>query len=183
MDEQGKAVRRQGEVFGLESVAKVEDVLRRHGRVFGNFSRTEPGGVRDKEGVDIEVDLTKFEKLANFDHFSIEVKSGPTGVLNFLAKTDLKIPGPRIKAIGLGPAVGEHLFVNKRLVVMAGDELLTDVRLMDQFHALYNYWLKRSNGENTEEMLKGLFFKFFGIEEEDLRKAARAIALKRSYRS
>ena len=183
MDEQGKAVRRQGEVFGLESVAKVEDVLRRHGRVFGNFSRTEPGGDRDREGVDIEVNLTAGWRLPKLDKFAIEVKSGPIGVLTFLAKTDLKIPDSRIKAIGLGSAVVEHLFVNKRLVVMAGDELLTDVRLMEQFHALHNYWLKRSNGENTDEMLKDLFFKFFGIEEKDLRKAARAIALKRSYRS
>ena len=179
MDERGKVVSRQGEVFGLESVAKVEDVLRKHTRIFESFSRTVPGGDRDREGVDIEVSLARVGKLANFDKFSIEVKSGRTGVLNFLVKAAMRVPAARIKTLGIDGAVVEHLFKQNKILVMAGDELETDVRLMEQYNVLHSYWYKLDQDERTDEMFSGLFFKFFSFTEKQLWEAVRDVAARR----
>ncbi len=178
MDERGRA-RRQGEAFGLESVAKVEDALRNHTRIFESFSRTEPGGDRDREGVDIEVNLARGGRLANFDKFSIEVKSGRTGTLNFLVKAAMRVPAARIKAIGIDGAVVEHLFKQKKVLVMAGDDLETDVRLMEQYNALHSYWHKLGQKESPDEMFSGLFFRFFSFTEKQLWEAVRDVAARK----
>lgn len=168
MSERVDQTRAQTEAVGEESVARVEDVLRKHGRVFGNFSRTERGGDRDKEGVDIEVDLTKFGRLANFDHFSIEVKSGRTGILKYLVNAAMRVPAARIKTLGFDGAVVEHLFKKKNILVMAGDELETDDRLMEQYRDLYSYWHKLGRGESPDEMFSGLFFRYFSFTQKQL---------------
>lgn len=178
MSERDLAMMR-AEAVGEESIARVEDVLRKHPRYFGLFSRTERGSELDREGRDIEVDLGRAARLANLDHFSIEVKSGPTGVFRFLANTYLRVPGRRIGAIGLGAAIVEYLFFHRQLLVMAGDEVQTEIRLMEQYQALHGYWYRRGRGEDTEAMLRGLFARFFGINEKELKEAAEAIVIAR----
>lgn len=166
-------IRRQGEVFGLESVAKVEDALRNHSRIFGSFLRTEPGGRRDREGVDIEVYLAKSWRLANFNHLGIEVKSGRGGMLKYLVNAARRVPTARIEALGIDGAVVEHLFKNKKILVVAGDEQETDVRLMEQYNALHSYWHKLGQSEGTDEMFSGLFFKYFGFTEKQFWEAVK----------
>ncbi len=117
--------------------------------------------------------------MANFDRLSIEVKSGRTGTLNFLVKAAMKVPAARIKALGLDGAVVELLFKQKKLLVMAGDELQTDIRLMEQYNALYSYWHKLDQGEGTDEMFSGLFFKYFGFTEKQLWETVRDVTARR----